>query len=42
MEEKERAYNKIVEYLDKIQETEFPKELEDFLEQGIGQYEFEN
>jgi len=39
MEEKERAYNKIVEYLDKIQETEFPKELEDFLEQSIGQLE---
>ena len=35
-EEKERAYNKIVEFLDKIQEIEFPKELEEFLEQGIG------
>jgi DNA-binding transcriptional MerR regulator len=36
-EEKERAYNKIVDYLDKIQEIEFPKELEEFLQQGLGQ-----
>jgi DNA-binding transcriptional MerR regulator len=38
-EEKERAYNKIVDYLDKIQELEFPKELEEFLQQGLGQME---
>ncbi|KXG73813.1 hypothetical protein [Thermotalea metallivorans] len=38
-EEKERAYNKIVDYLDKIQEIEFPKELEEFLQQGLGQME---
>ncbi|HOQ01650.1 MAG TPA: MerR family transcriptional regulator [Acetivibrio clariflavus] len=41
-EEKERAYNKIVDYLDKIQETEFPKELEDFLEKGFEDFEKEN
>jgi len=35
-EEKEMAYNKIVEYLDKVQGIEFPGELEEFLEQGIG------
>jgi len=38
-EEKERAYNKIVDYLDEIQEIEFPKELEEFLQQGLGQME---
>lgn len=38
-EEKERAYNKIVDYLDKIQETEFPKGLEEFFQQSLGQME---
>jgi len=41
-EEKERAYNKIVDYLDKVQETEFPKELEEFLQQSVGQLEEED
>lgn len=41
-EEKERAYNNIVNYLDKVQEMEFPRELEEFLHQGIGQLEEEN
>jgi len=41
-EEKERAYNKIVDYLDKVQETEFPKELEEFLQQSIGRLEKED
>jgi len=36
-EEKERAYNEIVAFLDKVQETEFPKELEEYFEQSIGQ-----
>ena len=38
-EEKERAYDKIVAYLDKIQETEFPEELKEFLDEGLGQLE---
>jgi len=38
-EEKEKAYYKIVDYLDKIQEIEFPKELEEFLQQSIGEME---
>ena len=29
-EEKERAYNKIVDYLDEIQEIEFPKNWKNF------------
>lgn len=41
-EEKERAYYKIVDYLDKIQEMELPRELEDFLYQGLGQLKEEN
>lgn len=40
-EEKERAYNRIVDYLDRIQGMEFPRELEEFLEQGFGQFEEE-
>ena len=38
-EEKERAYNKIVDYLDKIQEAELPKELEEFLQQGLEKFD---
>jgi len=38
-EEKERAYNKIVEYLDKIQDMDFPKELEEYMQQWLGQAE---
>jgi len=38
-EEKERAYNKIVEYLDQVQDMEFPEELEKFLEEGFGRLE---
>ena len=41
-EEKERAYNTIIDYLDKLQEIEFPKELEEFLQQGLEQFEEEN
>jgi len=41
-EEKERAYNTIIDYLDKVQEMEFPEELEEFLQQGLGQLEEEN
>lgn len=41
-EEKERAYTEIIEFLDKIQGMEFPKELEDFLEQGIGSFDETN
>lgn len=40
--EKERAYNKIIDYLDTIQETEFPEELVKFLQQSIGQMEEAN
>jgi len=41
-DEKERAYNRIVDYLDKVQEIEFPKELEEFLQQGLELLEEEN
>jgi len=41
-EEKERAYNTIIDYLDKLQEIEFPKELEEFLQQCLEQFEEEN
>lgn len=41
-DEKERAYNRIVDYLDKAQEIEFPKELEEFLQQGLELLEEEN
>lgn len=39
--EKERAYNQIIEYLDSVQQMEFPRELEEFLEQGLGHMEEE-
>lgn len=38
-EEKEEAYNKIVDYLDTVSKIEFPKELEEYLLQGLGQLE---
>ncbi|HHW00715.1 MAG TPA: hypothetical protein GXX36_14345 [Clostridiaceae bacterium] len=41
-EEKEKAHNKSVDYLYTIQETEFLKEPEKFLEQGLGELEEEN
>jgi len=41
-EEKEKAYNIIIDYLDKIQETGFSKELEEFLQQGFEQMEEAN
>lgn len=38
-EEKERAYTKIVDFLDKVHDMEFPKEVEEYLQQGFGQAE---
>jgi len=37
--EKEEAYNKVIEYLDNVQEIEFTKELEELLEQSLIQLE---
>jgi DNA-binding transcriptional MerR regulator len=38
-EKKEESYNKIVNYLDTVSKIEFPKELEEYLLQGLGQLE---
>ncbi|HEY8361280.1 MAG TPA: MerR family transcriptional regulator [Tissierellaceae bacterium] len=40
-EEKERAYNAIVDFLDNIQDVEFPEELEEFLRQGLEHFDEE-
>lgn len=40
--EKETAYKNIVEYLDKIKEIEFPKEIEEYLLQGFKELERED
>lgn len=41
-EEKEKAYNKIVDFLDNVQDMEFPKELEEFLKQSLEHLDEEN
>lgn len=41
-EEKEKAYNKIVDFLDNVQDMEFPKELEEFLKQSLEHFDEEN